>query len=96
MVRVLADPALYRFTGGTPPTEEKLARRYAVQTRGHSADHSEEWLNRIVLVGSEPEPVGYVQATIPLSGGPTEVAWVIGAPWQNRGICGCRHGPPHT
>ncbi len=83
MVHVLDDPELYRFTGGAPPTEEQLARRYGVQVRGHSADGSEEWLNRIVLAGSEP--VGYVQATIPRSGGPTEVAWVIGTSWQGRG-----------
>lgn len=34
MARVLADPALYAFTGGEPPTEELLAEQYGVQVRG--------------------------------------------------------------
>lgn len=29
------------------------------------------------------QPIGYVQATVPASG-PTEIAWVIGWPWQGR------------
>lgn len=88
MTAVLADPSLYQFTGGQPPTVDELERRYAVQARGHSADHSEAWLNHLVLLGPRREAVGYVQATIPGQGEPTEIAWVIGAPWQRRGIAG--------
>ncbi|MCV7672087.1 GNAT family N-acetyltransferase [Micrococcus luteus] len=29
--------------------------------------------------------LGYVQATIPVSGQPAEIAWVMGAPWQRNG-----------
>ncbi len=56
-----------------------------MQTRGHSSDGSELWLNRIVVVGPEEQAVGYVQATVPLDGSPVEIAWVIGVPWQGRG-----------
>lgn len=85
MATVLADPALYAFTGGAPPTEDDLTRRYQAQTRGHSADGTEQWLNLLVLLGAAREPIGYVQATIPADGSPTEVAWVIGRPWQGHG-----------
>lgn len=82
MAEVLADPSLYEFTGGEPPSVAALERRYAVQTRGRSADGSEQWVNEIVEV--DGRAVGYVQATIPADGA-TEIAWVIGAPFQDRG-----------
>lgn len=85
MTRVLSAPQLYRYTGGEPPTHTELVQRYTVQSRGHSADGSEEWLNFIVTLGPDAEPIGYVQATIPAGGEPTLVAWVIGQPWQGRG-----------
>ena len=42
MVAVLADPALYEFTGGEPPGEAELTARYARQTSNPA------WLNWIV------------------------------------------------
>lgn len=86
METVLADPALYVFIGGEPPSAEELRRRYAIQTRGHSADHTEKWVNEIVLL--DQRPVGYVQATITADDQTAEIAWVIGAPWQRRGFAG--------
>ncbi|MFE8934569.1 GNAT family N-acetyltransferase [Micrococcus luteus] len=85
MTRVLADPALYQYTGGEPPTVEGLTRQYALQSRGHSADETETWLNHVVVFETSGEALGYVQATIPVSGQPAEIAWVIGAPWQRQG-----------
>lgn len=85
MAEVLAAAELYRYTGGEPPSVSDLARQYAVQTVGHSTDGNEQWLNRIVLAGLEQQAVGYVQATMPADGSPTEIAWVIGLPWQGRG-----------
>lgn len=85
MVVVLSDPALYIFTGGEPPAREGLSRQYAVHARGHSDDRSETWLNHLVVLDDTGEAVGYVQATVPVSGGPAEIAWVIGVPWQGRG-----------
>lgn len=85
MATVLADPALYKYIGGEPPTVEGLTRQYTVQSRGHSADNTETWLNHLVVFETSGEALGYVQATIPASGQPAEIAWVIGAPWQRNG-----------
>ncbi len=82
MVSVLADPSLYEFTGGTPPTLEELSARYARQSVGHSPDGSERWLNWVVLLDSVP--VGYVQATV--VGDSAEIAWVISPSVQGRGV----------
>lgn len=83
MAVVLADPSLYRYTGGEPPTEGELVQRYSSQVAGHSRDGSQRWVNFVVTL--DEQPIGYVQATIPVSGGPAEIAWVIGCPWQGRG-----------
>ncbi len=88
MAAVLADPPLYTFTGGAPPAEAELERRYARQVRGSSADGTQDWRNCIVLIGSQREPAGFVQATIPADGGPAEIAWVIGTQWQGNGYGG--------
>jgi len=80
---VLADRSLYQFTGGSPPTPQELRSLYQVQTRGGSADGTERWINFAVVV--EGALVGYVQATVPVDGGPAEIAWVIGRAWQGRG-----------
>lgn len=85
MVSVLADPALYEFTGGEPPTEEQLTRRYTAQSQGHSPDGTEQWINMIVVLHPGAQPIGFVQATVPANGRPAEIAWVIGAPWQGQG-----------
>lgn len=86
MARALAAPSLYEFTGGEPPTVEELRRRYAVQTRGHSSDGSERWINEVIVLLPDEQPIGYVQATIPENGRTAEIAWVVGEPWQGRGI----------
>lgn len=86
MVEVLADPGLYEFTGGEPPTLDALRRRYAAQAGGRSPDGSEEWLNWIVLLGEVGTPVGYVQATVPIGADTAQIAWVIGMPWHGRGL----------
>jgi RimJ/RimL family protein N-acetyltransferase len=76
MVEVLADPELYAYTGGTPPTSAELEERYARQTTENPA-----WRNWIVH--TDREPVGYVQADV--TDGDAVLAWVIGTPWQGRG-----------
>lgn len=91
MTGVLADPALYRFTGGEPPTLVGLRRRYAAQVAGASPDGTERWLNWIVRrvlddAGGAPAPaVGFVQATVVDDGRSADIAWVIGVPWQGLG-----------
>lgn len=86
MARVLADPDLYTFIGGEPPTEEDLTAQYGVQARGWPPDRSEQWINDLIVLEPAGEAVGYVQATVPQDGGPAEIAWVVGAPWQGRGF----------
>ncbi len=83
MAVVLADPELYRVTGGRPPTEDELRRQYERQVVGRSADGSEEWLNWVVRV--DGAAAGYVQATVH-DGSRAVVAWVIGTDWQGRGL----------
>jgi RimJ/RimL family protein N-acetyltransferase len=87
MAEVLADPALYRFTGGTPEDASHLRARYERLAAG-SGRADETWLNWVVRRRSDGRPVGTVQATVlDRDGEPTAwVAWVIGVPWQEQGF----------
>jgi RimJ/RimL family protein N-acetyltransferase len=85
MVGVLADAGLYAFTGGSPPSRDDLDRRYARQVRG-SGEPGEVWLNWVVRLGDDGPAVGYVQATVQPAAASAELAWVVGARWQGRGI----------
>jgi uncharacterized protein len=82
MVAVLADPSLYEFTGGSPPTLSELSARYARQSAGHSPDGFERWLNWVVVL--DDRPIGYVQATV--VGSEAEIAWVVSPAHQGRGL----------
>ena len=85
MVGVLADPALYAFIGGEPPTLQDLRRRYEIQAAGHSPDGRQRWLNWVVRRRAERDAIGYVQATVDAADDSADVAWVIGVAWQRRG-----------
>ncbi len=85
MVGPLADPDLYRITGGTPPTLADLERRYRAQVAGRSPDGTETWRNWIVRLIEGEVTIGFVQATLTDAGHTAEVAWVIGVPWQGHG-----------
>ncbi|NEA37423.1 GNAT family N-acetyltransferase [Streptomyces sp. SID13031] len=82
MAKVLADPELYAFTGGEPPTAEALAERYRRQVAGPGRP-GESWLNWVISVTQYDELVGYVQATV--IGDEAEIAWVLGTAWQGHG-----------
>ncbi len=84
LVDVLADAGLYAFTGGSPPSLEALERRYARQVGGPDRP-DEVWHNWVVRLGAVGPAVGYVQATL-AQHGVAELAWVVGTPWQGRGI----------
>lgn len=86
MVAVLADPSLYEFTGGQPPTLTELSARYARQAAGRSPDGSQHWLNWIVVLSDQADdrPIGYVQATV--VGTEAEIAWVVSPAHQGRGL----------
>ncbi|WP_460651852.1 GNAT family N-acetyltransferase [Kribbella endophytica] len=81
MAGVLAAPELYGFTGGEPPSAEQLTERYRKQTAGPGRP-GEYWLNWVISL--DGVLVGYVQATV--IGAEAEIAWVVGADWQGRGI----------
>jgi len=88
MVEVLADPALYEFTGGESPGLDELQVRYAKQTEGHSADLSQWWLNWVVIQRKSGIPVGFVQATVENDGSAlvADLAWLISPRWQGQGM----------
>ena len=88
MVDVLSDPSLYAVTGGEPPTLGQLETRYARQVLGRSDDGIETWHNWIVRERATGEAAGFGQATVTSNGSGVcaELAWVIGTPWQGRGI----------
>jgi RimJ/RimL family protein N-acetyltransferase len=85
MARVLADPALYAFTGGEPPDPQGLRERYARLVVGHSSDGAQIWHNWIVRTTADGAAIGTVQATVSSEEPTAEIAWVIGVPWQGRG-----------
>ncbi|MFB7929417.1 GNAT family N-acetyltransferase [Streptomyces sp. NPDC056039] len=92
MAGVLADPALHAFIGGEPDTLAGLRSRYRRMTAG-SPDPAVSWLNWVIRLREPSCLTGTVQATVgPSAVGPSdrglvaEIAWVVGTPWQGRGI----------
>jgi RimJ/RimL family protein N-acetyltransferase len=83
---VLADPRLYAFTGGQPPTPAELRARYARQAAGRSEDGSQWWLNWVVRHTGDGPAAGFVQATVGRDLASAEVAWVIDVRWQGQGL----------
>jgi RimJ/RimL family protein N-acetyltransferase len=84
MAAVLSDPALHTFIGGTPDTPHALRSRYRRLAKG-SPDPDVTWLNWVIRLREEGCLTGTVQATV--GPGPVaEIAWVVGTPWQGRGI----------
>ncbi len=78
MVAVLADPALYEYTGGEPPDEAELTARYVRQTsRG-------EWHNWILRERATGSAVGTVQATL-REPATAALAWVVATRAQGKG-----------
>ena len=68
MAAVLDEPALFTYTGGTPPTEADLRARYLRQAAGVSPDGREGWLNWVLRLRATRIPIGTVQATLSSSG----------------------------
>jgi RimJ/RimL family protein N-acetyltransferase len=86
MAAVQADPDLYTFIGGSPPTVEALRPRYELMIAG-SADPDVSWCNWVIRLRESGLLAGTVQATISTGEATVaEVAWVVGAPWQGQGI----------
>ena len=84
MVGVLADPSLYTFTGGAPPTVDELEARYRGWAGGPPRP-DEAWHNWVVRITKDEQAIGHVQATVIDDGREADIAWVIGTRWQSRG-----------
>ncbi|GLW75087.1 acetyltransferase [Kitasatospora phosalacinea] len=87
MAVVLSDPALHAFVGGTPDAPQDLRARYERLVTG-SPRPGESWCNWVVQLRDAACLTGYVQATVTADdrGAAAEIAWVVGTPWQRRGI----------
>ncbi|MCX4762354.1 GNAT family N-acetyltransferase [Streptomyces sp. NBC_01275] len=83
MAAVLDDPALHTFIGGSPHPAEALRARYERLVAG-SPDPGVGWCNWVLREGTCL--VGTVQATVTDEGRLAEIAWVVGVPWQGRGL----------
>ncbi|WP_416964928.1 GNAT family N-acetyltransferase [Streptomyces sp. Agncl-13] len=83
MATVLSSPTLHTFTGGAPLTPTALRTRYERLVAG-SPDPAVSWLNWVLCLRTDAHLAGTVQATVTGSG--AEIAWVVGAPWQGRGL----------
>ena len=88
MVPVLADPALYAYIGGSPPSEAELVARYTRQARGMSPDGRQGWLNWVLRLRAEGRPVGVGQATLGEDRGRlgAELAWMLAVRDQGAGL----------
>ncbi|GHH18138.1 GNAT family N-acetyltransferase [Streptomyces rubradiris] len=87
MAVALSDPGLHTFTGGTPDTAQELRARYERLAAG-SPRPGETWCNWVLRLRDAACLTGYVQATVTADdrGAAAEIAWVVGTPWQRRGI----------
>ncbi|MFJ5924550.1 GNAT family N-acetyltransferase [Kitasatospora sp. NPDC092948] len=87
MAAVLSDPGLHAFTGGVPDSVQALRARYERWAAG-SPDPAESWCNWVIRHDDTARLTGTVQATITRDdhGAAAEIAWVVGTPWQGRGI----------
>jgi RimJ/RimL family protein N-acetyltransferase len=87
MVGVLADPALYRFTGGEPPSPAALESRFARQAAGRSPDGSARSLVWVIRDRASGRAAGFVQATVSgeAPARAAEVAWLVGTAAQGSG-----------
>lgn len=83
----LADPALHTYIGGEPDDAEALRARYQRMTAG-GPEPDVSWLNWAIRLREDDRLTGTLQATITATdrGHVAEIAWVVGTPWQGRGI----------
>ena len=76
MLGVLADPELYTFTGGSPPTLDELAERYGAQVVGPSTG-DQIWHNWILRLAESRMAIGLVQVTV--VGHVADLSWEVSA-----------------
>ncbi len=82
----LRDDALYRFIPQDPPeSESALQERYAFLEGARSPDGSERWLNWVIFLREEREPVGTFQATV-REHEISEIAYMVFGEFRQQGI----------
>lgn len=88
MIEVLAEPALYEYTGGEAPSAQELTERYARQTAGRSVDDEQVWLNWIIRRRDSGEAIGFTQATLTRTDEAVvaDIAWVVAPQHQGNGF----------
>lgn len=87
LAEALADPALHTFIGGEPDDAATLRERYQRMTAG-GPEPDVSWLNWAIRLRDDDRLTGTLQATVTATdrGDVAEIAWVVGTPWQGRGI----------
>ncbi|MEU8618458.1 GNAT family N-acetyltransferase [Streptomyces sp. NPDC048623] len=80
----LADPALHLFIGGAPLAEPELRARHERLLAGPPDPATTMWCNWVLRLRETGAAIGTVQATVAPGG--AEIAWVLGTPWQGRGL----------
>ena len=76
MLAVLADPRMYTYLPGDPPSDERsLGERYARLEMRFSPDGTQRWLNWVVLTGAGA--VGRVEASVDLATQRAGVAYLF-------------------
>ena len=85
MAEVHSSPALHTYIGGEPLSPDALRTRYERLVAGPSVP-SVTWCNWVLRLRAESCLVGTVQATVTEAGSVAEIAWVVGVPWQGRGL----------
>lgn len=84
MAVALSDPDLHTFIGGAPADVDELRARYARMLAGPE-DAGTSWCNWVIRLREDDCLVGTMQATV-APNREAEIAWVVGVPWQGRGI----------
>jgi RimJ/RimL family protein N-acetyltransferase len=82
---IFGDTRLYAFTGGEPGTIEELRKTFA-RLAEDRASNTTAPLNWVVRRSVDRVAVGMLQAVFGDGGRAAEIAWVVGVPWQGRGL----------
>ncbi len=85
MASILGDPSIHEFTGGAPMTPTQV-RALCQRLEAGSPDPTVIWLNWVLRSRDDHTLLGTMQATVWPDQDRADVAWIVGAAWQGRGI----------
>jgi ribosomal-protein-alanine N-acetyltransferase len=82
----LSDSALYTYQPADPPASlDWLVQRFQTLSRGHSADHGEQWCNWLMRDSKSGAPVGMLQATVTPDHS-AYIAYIVFTRYQRMGL----------